>query len=72
MAIDAVQGPHLDAATLAPDAHPHDDVGLDALNFLNVVAAIHDATGVDVPERDDPKTTTIEASASYLAEAMAR
>ena len=63
MAIDAV-APDLDAATLAPDAH--------SLDFLNVVAAVHGATGVDVPERDDPKTTTIEASASYLAEAMAR
>ena len=63
MAIDAV-APDLVAATLAPDAH--------SLDFLNVVDAVHDATGVDVAERDDPKTTTIEASASYLAEAMAR
>ncbi len=37
------------------------------VNFLNFVAALHDATGVDVPERDYPMIRTIDGCTAYLA-----
>jgi acyl carrier protein len=41
--------------------------GLDSMDFLNLMIALHDATGVDVPERDDPQLMTIEGAVDYVS-----
>lgn len=60
---------------VAPDVEPDDiaddvdfrlDAGLDSMDFLNVLAAIAEVTGVEVPEQDYPSITTIAALATYL------
>lgn len=58
---------------VAPDVDPddvdadlHDDLGLDSMDLLNVAAAIAEATGIDIPERDYPGLRTIRAVAGYL------
>ena len=58
--------PDVDPDTIADDAPFRDDAGLDSMDFLNILAAIAEATGVDVPERDYPRVTTIRALALYL------
>jgi acyl carrier protein len=65
---DAIEGvaPDIDAATIRPDANLRDDIGLDSLDFLHVVAAVHETTGVDVPERDYPRIATLRLFAEYL------
>lgn len=65
---DAIESvaPDIDAAGIRPDADLRADIGLDSLDFLHVVAAVHDATGVDVPERDYPKIATLRSFAEYL------
>ena len=36
------------------------------MDFLNFIAALHEATGVDIPEKDYAKLTTLSDMISYL------
>jgi len=60
--------PDVDAASVAPDADFHDDLGLDSMDTLNLAIALHEATGVDIPERDYPRITSIDECVAYLRE----
>jgi acyl carrier protein len=42
------------------------DLDLDSMDFLNFVIALHDETGVDIPERDYPLVATVEGCVRYL------
>jgi acyl carrier protein len=64
--------PEIDATTLAPDLPLRDQVDLDSFDFLNVMVAIHDELGVDVPEADYGKLTTLDATVTYLCERLAQ
>lgn len=59
--------PEADLAALDPDEDFRDQLDLDSIDLLNLVVAVHDATGVDVPERDYPKMTTLTGAVAYLA-----
>ena len=61
--------PHIDVETVAPDAHFHDDLELDSLDFLQFVERLAELTGIEVPERDYGELTSVGASVDYLAEA---
>lgn len=63
---------------VAPDVDPteldHDEdlwfaLELDSMDQLNVMIAIRDRSGIDVPEADYPKLTTIADSVAYLMSA---
>ena len=58
--------PEIDPDTIGDDEQFRDDAGLDSMDFLNVLAAIAEQTGVEVPEADYPQVTTIAALASYI------
>jgi acyl carrier protein len=58
--------PDVSADGIAPDADFHDDLGLDSMDTLNLAIALHEATGVDIPERDYPHITSIESCVTYL------
>ena len=60
---------------LAPEAEladlrPHDDIRetleIDAFDFLNVLIALNKEVGVEVPESDYDKVSTLEALTSYV------
>lgn len=53
------------------DADLHLDFDLDSIDFLNVVVALHDATGIEIPERDYERLDTVRACADYLVEHVA-
>jgi acyl carrier protein len=36
------------------------------MDLLNVLVGLHSALGVDIPEADYPKLTTLEACVDYL------
>ena len=42
------------------------------MDFLGVVVAIHERTGIEIPERDYPKLSTLDDAVAYLALAQAR
>ncbi len=59
--------PDLDAAAIGPDDDLRNDVGLDSMDFLNFVIAAHKQLGVDVPEADYGKITSLMKFARYIA-----
>jgi acyl carrier protein len=60
---------------IAPEAAPdqidpagdlREQVDLDSMDLLNLMIAIHEATGVDIPEADYPQMTSLDDCAGYL------
>lgn len=53
-----------------------DDLELDSMDFLNLVTALHQQLGLDIPETDYPKIATLALAVGYLkgrsADALAR
>jgi acyl carrier protein len=62
--------PDLDLAAIGPQADFRYDLGLDSMDILNLAIALHELTGVDVPERDYPCMTSIERCVAYLGSRM--
>jgi acyl carrier protein len=58
--------PEVDLDGVDPDADLQDEVDLDSMDFLNLVTALHEATGIDVPERDYPSLSTVNGFVAYL------
>jgi acyl carrier protein len=63
--------PDIDAAAVSADADFHDDLGLDSMDALNLAIAVHEATGVDIPEVDYAEIRSIESCVAYLRRAGA-
>ena len=61
--------PEIDPAAIDPDAELVEQLDIDSMDFLNVIVAINERTGIDVPERDYPKLSTLNDAVSYLAQA---
>ena len=59
--------PEVGLADVDDTALLHDDLDLDSMDFLNLVTALHEETGIDVPERDYPKLATIGDFLAYVA-----
>ncbi|HUI24444.1 MAG TPA: acyl carrier protein [Candidatus Kryptonia bacterium] len=59
--------PEVDLTTLDPGVNLRDQLDLDSVDFMNVVVAIHADLGIDVPEADYPKLTSLDACVAYLA-----
>jgi acyl carrier protein len=65
--------PEIDAARLQPDIGFRDQFDLDSMDFLNFIIALHDRLGVDIPEADYPRLSTLDGAVAYLsANASAR
>lgn len=62
--------PEADLAELDPTADLTEQLELDSMDFLNVVVAVNEATGVEIPERDYPELSTLDRFAAYLAERL--
>ena len=62
---------------VAPDVEPEgledgarlrQDLELDSLDFLRLVQTIDSATGVNIPESDYPRVSTLGGLVSYITE----
>ena len=62
--------PDLDVASIGDDDHLQDDLGLDSMDFLNLVSALHRRFGLPIPEADYPRLATPAKAVAYLAEAL--
>ena len=61
--------PDLDPATLNGSDSLRVDLDLDSIDFLSVMVRLAEDTGVEIPEDDYERLTTIDACAEYLAHA---
>ncbi len=59
--------PDADIEHLNPDADLREEVGLDSMDVVNFMVALHKELGIDVPERDYAKMATLNKCASYLS-----
>lgn len=68
--LDVLSGiaPELDTATLRPDEPLREQVDLDSFDFLNVLIALSERLGVEVPETDYAKVQTLNAMVEYFAQ----
>ena len=66
--LDAIEriAPDVDASTLPDDVDFREEAELDSMDFLSVLNAIQDATGVEVPELDYSRIMTIAQFSDYL------
>ena len=62
--------PDLDAATLDDADRLQDDLGLDSMDFLNLVAALHRRFGLPIPEQDYPRLVTLGGAVAYVEDAL--
>ncbi len=59
--------PEIDVALLEPGASFRDQLDLDSMDFLNFVLGVHERLGVDIPESDYPKLSTLDGAVAYLS-----
>ena len=64
--------PEVDLSTIDGDELLQEVLDLDSFDFLRFVQALHDATGVDVPEVDYPRIATLDGVVDYLDAHAAR
>lgn len=63
--------PDLDAGDIAGTDHIQDDLDLDSMDVLNLVAALHEKLGIDIPEADYPQIATADSAVAYLGTRLA-
>jgi acyl carrier protein len=49
-----------------PAGDLREQVDLDSMDLLNLMIAIHEATGVDIPEADYPQMASLDDCVAYL------
>jgi acyl carrier protein len=58
--------PETDLVQIDPSSNLREQVDLDSMDMLNLLIAIHGATGVDIPEADYAKMASIDDAVAYL------
>lgn len=58
--------PEVDLEQVDPAVELREQLDLDSMDILNWVVAIHEATGIDIPEADYPQMATLNSSVAYL------
>lgn len=63
--------PEVDPAQIVADQVLRSQVDLDSMDWLNVLACIHEKLGVNIPELDYGKVVTLDAMVAYLTARLA-
>ena len=61
--------PEADLGSLRGSVALRDQLDLDSMDFLNFLVAVHQRTGVEIPEADYGKLATLDQLVAYLARA---
>ena len=61
--------PELDSQ-IDPEIDLREQIDLDSIDMLNLMIAIHETTGVDIPEADYPQMSSLNGCVSYLRARM--
>ena len=69
MIVDILGGiaPEADFAALSGAEDLREELDLDSMDFMNFVVALHERTGIDIPEADYPKLRTLDGAIAYFA-----
>jgi acyl carrier protein len=58
--------PEADLEQVAPDLELRDQIDIDSFDFLTIMIALHESTGIDIPESDYSKLATLDDAIDYL------
>jgi acyl carrier protein len=58
--------PEMDIGAIDASADLREALDIDSMDFLNFITAMHRRLGVNVPEVDYPKLTTLNGAVAYL------
>jgi acyl carrier protein len=64
--------PDVDPAGIDAEADMADQLDIDSIDFLSVLVNVHKQTGIEIPERDYPKLSTLNDAVAYLLAAQPR
>lgn len=59
--------PGTDPGAIAPDRPLREQIDLDSLDWLNVIAELNERIGIDIPDADHERLATVDAMVAYLA-----
>lgn len=59
--------PELDPAAIEPTKPLREQIDLDSADWLNFLVALHEKTGIDIPDADVAGLTTLEKLVDYCA-----
>ena len=70
--LDTLAGiaPEIDAASLAPAKPLREQVDLDSADWLNFLVALHAKLGIDIPDADAARLTTLEKLVDYCGKKL--
>lgn len=60
--------PDLDPGDIGDEDHLMDDLGIDSLDFVNLLSALQMRLGIPLPEIDYPRLTSVAALSKYLGD----
>jgi acyl carrier protein len=63
--------PEIEFESLDPAVDLREQADLDSMDFLNLITALHQRLGVDIPDADARRLTTLEGAVGYLEEKLA-
>jgi len=64
--------PDIDPAGIDPGSDLAEQLDIDSMDFLNIIVAVHEQTGIEIPERDYAKLSTLDDAVAYLLAAQQR
>lgn len=59
--------PDLEGQPVAPEVAFREQFDFDSMDLLNFAVALHQGTGVEIPEIDYPKVASLDGCIAYLA-----
>lgn len=63
--------PEIDFDALDPAIDLREQADLDSMDFLNLLTALHQRLGVEIPDADTAKLATLDGAVAYLLRASA-
>ena len=64
--------PEADLAAVQAGVALREQLDLDSIDLLNVVIALHETLGIDIPEADYPRLATLDGCVDYLEPRIGR
>ena len=58
--------PEVDVGEIEPGVDLREQIDIDSMDLLNFIIALHEITGVEIPEVDYPKLATLDGCVEYL------
>ena len=62
--------PEIDLDTIDPEAELREEADLDSVDAINLIVAIEEELGVDIPETDYDEIVTLEAMLRYVSDRL--